>query len=81
MELGYNYVMIIDAPINIKALSFAEKLLLVQDVWDELISTKPDLIGLSDSQKKYLDELYEKYKANPQEGSSWDEVKARIRKR
>jgi putative addiction module component (TIGR02574 family) len=54
----------------LRDLSFAEKLLLVEDLWDEL-ARQPDGIPLSDSVKRELDRRYDDYLANPQEGSSW----------
>ena len=40
---------------------------------------KEDDYELSDTHKKILDERIDAHKANPSSGSSWDEVKTRIR--
>ncbi|PAW80414.1 MAG: hypothetical protein B9S27_06175 [Opitutia bacterium Tous-C8FEB] len=61
----------------LRDLSFAEKLLLVEDLWDEL-ARQPDGIPLSDSVKRELDRRYDDYLANPQEGSSWEETRQRL---
>ena len=58
-------------------LSFSEKLLLVEDLWDEL-AQRPDEIPLSAGIKAELDRRYAEYLANPTEGSSWEEVRARL---
>jgi len=60
-------------------LTDSEKLLLVEELWDDL-TTRPDQIALTDAQKAELDRRYEEFKKNPTEGSSWEEVKARIRR-
>jgi putative addiction module component (TIGR02574 family) len=64
------------API-LRDLSFAEKLLLVEDLWDELAS-QPNGIPLSAAVKAELDRRYADYRANPAEGSSWEEAKRRL---
>ena len=65
---------------TLRDLSFSEKLLLVEDLWDELAS-QPNGIPLSTSVKAELDRRYADYLANPAEGSSWDEVKRRLARR
>lgn len=60
-------------------LSVSEKLLLVEELWDDL-AAHPDQIMLTDAQRAELDRRYEAYRKNPTEGSSWDEVKARIQR-
>lgn len=64
----------------LRDLSFSEKLLLVEDLWDELAS-QPNGIPLSTSVKAELDQRYADYLANPAEGSSWEEVKQRLARR
>ena len=60
-------------------LSVSEKLLLVEELWDDL-ATHPDQITLTDAQRAELDRRYQAYLKNPTEGSSWEEVKARIQR-
>jgi len=62
---------------EIKNLSESEKWLLFNDLWDEL-AQNPHTIELSEEQKKVLDERYQEFLANPEEGIPWDEAKARI---
>lgn len=59
-------------------LSAAEKLQLVEDLWDELAAT-PDAIPLYDWQKDELARRKANLANNPDAGSSWEDVKARIR--
>jgi len=64
-------------PAAVSELPFAEKLRLVEALWDDLASS-PDRIPVPDSIKAELDRRYQEYLANPNEGSSWEEVKRRL---
>ncbi|MBI5768643.1 MAG: addiction module protein [Verrucomicrobia bacterium] len=61
----------------LRDLSFSEKMLLVEDLRDEL-ARQPNDIPLSASVKAELDRRYADYRANPAEGSSWDDAKRRV---
>jgi putative addiction module component (TIGR02574 family) len=61
-------------------LSPAEKLQLVQDLWDDLASN-PNDVPLYDWQKEELARRKANLQANPASGLSWEEVKQRIRTR
>ena len=58
-------------------MSFSEKLQLVEDLWDD-IAQHPDELSLTNEQKAELDRRWEEYQRNPNEGSSWADVKKRI---
>ncbi len=60
-----------------QSLSVAEKLLLVEEIWDE-IARRPDELPIPSQHKTELDRRYRTYQQNPREGSSWPEVKARV---
>ncbi len=60
-------------------LSPAEKLQLVEDLWDDLAAT-PAAVPVHDWQKEELDRRKANLTANPASGLSWDEVKRRVRK-
>ena len=62
---------------NIKKLSVVERILIVEDIWDSIISSK-ESFPISDEQKKELDLRLEAYYKNPEEGRTWKEVKANI---
>lgn len=61
-------------------LSPAEKLLLVEDLWDDLAAT-PAAVPIHDWQKEELARRKANLQSNPASGLSWDEVKRRIRQR
>ncbi len=58
-------------------LSVSEKLILLEELWDDL-AARPEDIPLWDWQKEELDRRYEEYRKNPSEGSPWLEVKERL---
>lgn len=61
-------------------LSPAEKLQLVEDLWDEL-AANPDDVPVHDWQIQELERRKANLQANPATGLSWDDVKRRIRSR
>ena len=65
---------------DIRRLSVAERLLLVEEIWDS-ISDEPDSWSLSPEQRQELERRAATHRQNPDEGSSWDEVKASLRNR
>jgi putative addiction module component (TIGR02574 family) len=63
---------------EISKLNLAEKLLLVEDVWDSIAQGNSEL-PLSESQKKELDKRYKEYKAEEQNLHDWQSVHEEIR--
>ncbi len=61
-------------------LSPAEKLQLVEDLWDDLAGT-PGFVPVLEWQKLELERRKANLSSNPGSGLSWDEVKRRIRDR
>jgi putative addiction module component (TIGR02574 family) len=61
-------------------LNGAEKLHMIEALWDELAAT-PDAVPVHDWQKSELDRRKANYQKNPASGSSWEDVKKRIRAR
>jgi len=61
-------------------LSVAERLKLVEAIWDS-IAESPDQLALTTAQAAELDRRLAEYEKNPEAGTSWDEVKERILKR
>ena len=57
-----------------------EKLQLVGDLWDDLAAT-PEAVPIHDWQKEELAKRKANLQQNPASGSSWEEVKRRIRSR
>jgi len=55
----------------------AEKLQLVEDLWDDLAST-PEAVPVHDWQKEELARRKASWAANPAATISWDEIKRRV---
>lgn len=66
--------------VSIFDLSPAEKLQLVEDLWDELAST-PESVPVHDWQRDELARRKVNLTKNPTSGLSWEEVKRRVRSR
>ncbi len=58
-------------------MSVAQRILLVEDIWDS-IAENPEAVPLTDSQKKELEKRLNSYYENPEAGASWAEVKENI---
>lgn len=61
-------------------LSIAERIILVQDIWDSIAAEQGDL-ALTESQKAELDRRLAEHLASPDEGKSWDQIKLRLSQR
>jgi putative addiction module component (TIGR02574 family) len=61
-------------------LSPAEKLQLVEDLWDDL-AADPQSVPVHDWQKEELDRRKKNLTSNPASGLSWEEVKRTLRAR
>jgi len=62
---------------EIRRLSRSEKLLLINDLWDDLAVDEADQ-PLSHEQEKMLDERYEQFVADPAQGKPWSEVRKEL---
>jgi len=62
---------------DILELSVAERVQLVQDIWDT-IADGPHTLELSDLQKEDLDRRIESLRANPDSALSWRQIRGRI---
>jgi putative addiction module component (TIGR02574 family) len=62
------------------SLSKAEKLQLVEDLWDD-IAANPGDIPVRDWQKDELDRRKENLAANPESALTWEEIVRRVRAR
>lgn len=61
-----------------ESLPIPDRLRLVEQIWDS-IAAEADAVELSQEQKDELDRRLTAYEADPQAGSSWEEVKARLK--
>lgn len=64
--------------VSVFDLSPAEKLQLVEDLWDDLAATPSD-VPLPDWQVKELDRRKANLMNSPASGLGWDDVKRRVR--
>ena len=65
---------------DIRQLSVVERLLLVEVIWDR-ISDQPDSWTLGPEQRAELERRAAEHRQNPNDGVTWDEVKAGLRNR
>ena len=57
-----------------KKLSVAERILLVEEIWDS-IAEDNGCFELSEAQKQELDRRLESFRLNPLQGRTWEEIK------
>ena len=62
---------------EVNALSVSERILLVEDLWDD-IAAQPEKLPITDNQEAELDRRLANMEANPDAGSSWADVRTRI---
>jgi|EndMetStandDraft_9_1072997.scaffolds.fasta_scaffold02179_2 putative addiction module component (TIGR02574 family) len=64
-------------PDELRALPLAERLKLIEDLWDS-IAADPDALPLPDWHRAEIDRRLDNLDAGASEGASWDEVRRRI---
>ena len=64
---------------EILQLSVAERLQIVEDIWDSIVES-PDELALSAREKLELDKRLENYRENPDEGIEWETLKKNLSK-
>ena len=62
---------------EITQMSTAERIQLVEDIWDT-IAAQPEDVALSEVQRQELDQRLEAYHQDPSAGASWTEVRERV---
>jgi putative addiction module component (TIGR02574 family) len=65
--------------LGIDRLSLAERILLVEEIWDS-IAAEAEALEVPQSHKDELDRRLAAFHADPQAGSSWEDVKSRLQK-
>jgi putative addiction module component (TIGR02574 family) len=60
---------------EIRRLPFAERVELLEELWNEAERERPELLGW---QKELLDQRLRDAEANPEDWVSWDEAKQRL---
>jgi putative addiction module component (TIGR02574 family) len=63
--------------LGIDKLSPAQRILLVEEIWDS-IASEAEQAPLTEPQQRDLERRLASYVTNPTSGSSWEEVKARL---
>lgn len=62
---------------NLQELSASEKILLAEQLWDS-VRAEADASELSTAQRKVLAQRLAEFELEPEQGESWDTVKAQI---
>ncbi len=65
--------------LGIDQLSLAERILLVEEIWDSIVA-EAEALDIPQSHKDELDRRLAAYHADPHAGSSWKDVKTRLQK-
>jgi putative addiction module component (TIGR02574 family) len=65
---------------EVLALSVADRLQLLEEIWDSLAET-PEAIPVTDAQRKELARRRRAHARNPSAAKSWAEVRAKLRRR
>jgi putative addiction module component (TIGR02574 family) len=65
-------------PSEIKKLSVAERMLIVEEIWDSIAKDQESLM-VTDAQKKELDRRIALHNSNPGQGRSWEEIRDRLK--
>ena len=63
--------------LGIDQLSIAQRILLVEEIWGSIAVEDPNY-PLTDAQRQDLQRRIDVHDANPNAGSTWEEVKARL---
>ena len=65
---------------EIRRLSVAERIQLVEDIWDTIATSQAD-IPLTEAQRVELDRRLDLYEKSPSDTRSWDEVREDLGRR
>jgi len=63
---------------DLQKLSKSEKLLLINDLWDDIAQDSSDM-PLTSEQEDKLDKRYAEFLENPDEGKSWEAFKKELK--
>jgi putative addiction module component (TIGR02574 family) len=66
--------------LGINQLSVAQRILLVEEIWDS-IAAEAEQLPLTEAQQQDLQRRLVAYEADRHTGSTWEEVKARLKER
>lgn len=63
---------------EIKRLGIAERILLVEEIWDSIVEDQ-EHVPITEAQREELGRRIEHYEKSPEEGASWEQIKNRIK--
>ena len=63
--------------LNIEELSIAERIQLVEEVWDS-IAAEQESLEITEAQRQELDRRLESFRSSREGGSTWESVKDRL---
>jgi len=67
--------------VEIAKLSVAERIQLVEDLWDGIANDAPDSVGLTPEQCAEIERRLQAHDADPDSAVSWESVRAELFKR
>lgn len=70
-----------NAAFDFRRLSVAERLQLVEDIWDSIAVETPDAVPLTDAQRAELDRRLVEHGRDPDSAVPWDDVRSSLRGR
>lgn len=59
-------------------LSISERIQLVEDIWDSIAEEAPELVALTEAQRKELDRREAAYQREPGSSVAWDAVRREL---
>lgn len=59
-------------------MSVTERIRLVEDIWDSIVSETPDSIAITDAQREEIRRRVAEHDANPASAVSWDAVRKEL---
>ncbi len=68
---------------EILKLSVSERILFVEAIWDSIANETQNIkpYQLTEEQMQFLEEELEDYRKNPEDVTTWDEIKSRVIKK
>lgn len=64
--------------IDYKKLSIAERIQLVEDIWDSIAAEAPESFQISDAEKSELHRCVEAHRVDPSTGIPWEQVRKKL---
>jgi putative addiction module component (TIGR02574 family) len=70
-----------NAAFDFRRLSVAERLQLVEDIWDSIAVESPDAVPLTDAQRAEIDSRLVDHGRDPDSAVPWDDVRSSLQGR